>query len=424
MNKLNFQELVNHHKLSKEGKDWLLCALDPFHDVNNIPVGYPDSNAGLSTTQLYTKTFQISAPPGAAANWDALIGNAGFSYGSSLNFRPTTSTDFNTKITYDHDNASISIYPIYANSSDTGQNLWWNWTAGGAHTNFTSTGVGNLQGYQSGRIIAQGIEIHNTTSSLYKQGTVVVGSVPRNADVGAVNFKDDNASPYDPQENVVNTISAPPLNQSNAALFPNSKTWPAERGAYLINTFCSVDNPVGRPIAKHLEYQWAGSENAINTVTAMAFGSDQNVVGTPFINDQLNLSYAYFTGLSNETTLQVTVKTYFEIFPSYYDTFVSVATPSPAYDVRALALYSALVQHLPPGVPVDMNPSGEYFQIVLDLLRKYAPAVLDLTSTAFPALRPITNVTKQLLRPNKPKKKSQDNIINAPRGSFLPKKSK
>lgn len=78
-----------------------------------------------------------------------------------------------------------------------------------------------------------------------------------------------------------------------------------------------------------------------------------------------NTSGIYLTGLSTQTTLQLNVKLIIEVAPGPLDQFATLASESPQYEPAALELYSQVVSKLPPAVPADMNPAGEYFKQVL-----------------------------------------------------------
>lgn len=99
-----------------------------------------------------------------------------------------------------------------------------------------------------------------------------------------------------------------------------------------------------------------------------------NLTGTaaqklaPLYPMPFNTSGAYFTGLSPETTLQLNFKLIVEVAPGPNDQLATLATSSPEFDPPALELYSRVCSRLPPGVPQDENPAGEFFKSVLGTL--------------------------------------------------------
>jgi hypothetical protein len=99
-----------------------------------------------------------------------------------------------------------------------------------------------------------------------------------------------------------------------------------------------------------------------------------------------DISGAYFTGLSPQTTLTVDVRWYIERCPTIDEpSLVVLATPSPVYDPIALKIYSEAVHGLPVGVPVSENPLGEWFNKVLMGVSRYAPLIGAALSPMHPA---------------------------------------
>lgn len=63
-----------------------------------------------------------------------------------------------------------------------------------------------------------------------------------------------------------------------------------------------------------------------------------------------------------------------EVAPGPLDALATLATESPEYDPAALELYSRIAKELPPAVPSDMNPAGEYFKQVCEIAGEVAGA--------------------------------------------------
>jgi hypothetical protein len=80
----------------------------------------------------------------------------------------------------------------------------------------------------------------------------------------------------------------------------------------------------------------------------------------------LNTHGLYFTGLSLQTTLAITLNCFVERFPGPQETdLVVLAKPSPQYDLLALEIYSHALHDMPPGVMVKENGLGEWFADVI-----------------------------------------------------------
>jgi len=174
--------------LSTQGKNWVINALDPFHDYDVGEAGYPDIESAATTVQCVKKDFTISAPTGlsAGANWDCHVamfpnmqpgglvaGNPPFNV--ALSMGGGTATAYSacphflgglvansvaagnpTFVDYNVDSSSVVIPTILSS-----QNL-------------------NCMEYLNGkaRIVGMGFEVWNTTAELYKQGSVTVYRQP------------------------------------------------------------------------------------------------------------------------------------------------------------------------------------------------------------------------------------------------------
>jgi len=91
------------------------------------------------------------------------------------------------------------------------------------------------------------------------------------------------------------------------------------------------------------------------------------------------------SGLSSQTTLQITTRYYFERIPSASDpNLLVLCKPSPSYDPLALEIYSHAVSSLPVAVKVDENPMGEWFEDVMNIVA----AVIPMAGAALNAVVP------------------------------------
>jgi hypothetical protein len=82
---------------------------------------------------------------------------------------------------------------------------------------------------------------------------------------------------------------------------------------------------------------------------------------------------AFFTGLSQQTTLLVKLRVYVERAPSFKDyALAPLASPSAGYDINALQLYAQAINMLPCAVKVDENAAGDWFRAVVSVLKHAA----------------------------------------------------
>jgi hypothetical protein len=105
---------------------------------------------------------------------------------------------------------------------------------------------------------------------------------------------------------------------------------------------------------------------------------------TPYgVDTSFQISGAYFTGLSNSTTLRVTAIFCIERVPFYAlsdQPIVVVAKQPTPYDSAAIRYVIDASSILPPGCPQDENPRGEWWQKAVNVLEtawKVAEPIVD-----------------------------------------------
>jgi hypothetical protein len=360
--------------LTGSGRRWMTLALDPFHDVDIKPEGYPDSASGQSIVVVSTFGKTIAKPSGCAGNWDAIVANIPFLDNVGIPFSECDRQGAG-QLRYDSTDTIVpelnSFICWTANTDEqlTPTGAGWN------PTNFTSGDLAGINGgdeYYQGRVIAQGFEITNRTPELYKNGTVIVGRIPQTHTIGTASLSDDaSVGSVDliKWDHIFGVM--PPGNAQDARVMPNSRTWNAADGCYCPCYLSGIDNPVVGPRSavmflgqKSKDVSPGGCTHPPNTYK-----------GSAIQTTNMDTTYAFFAGLSNETVLQLTVKTYVEYFPTFNDPYVLLTTPSAPYDADALALYSVAISRLPAGVPVYMNPKGEFWSMALKAVGVAATAL-------------------------------------------------
>jgi hypothetical protein len=193
----------------------------------------------------------------------------------------------------------------------------------------------------------------------------------------------------------------PPSTQASASLFPNSKTWNATEGVYLVAAMNNTENPYFTPTP--------GISGMISPTSAVAMEDGVGWVGylprlrAGELADNLDysacttvwpwdVSGCVFSGLNEFSTLQVTVRYYIERHPSIAepDLLVLARTPCP-YDPTVQEIYARAMHELPVGVPVGMNPLGEWFNEVLDAVATWAPQVGSALGNIIPGASMVGN---------------------------------
>ncbi len=358
--------------MTKDGADWLLCALDPFHDFKLRPEGYPDMRSGNSIVQMHTQKLDIDA--GAiGANWDCQILYTGYDF-------PATRT-----------NPSL-ISGVSANKS-----FKWN-LADGATTRLfnsftvtkaaagtscgllgtgTTTTLASALAEMPARLIGVGFEIHNTTSELYKQGTLTVAQLPdHSTDDMSITYYSTDASVANKDFQAEKTCRFP-TSSSEVAKIPGSNTWEARDGVYCIPRMQRADIPVTNfNTSRSLVVD---ADTVAGNVAAITPVGIQAVTLLPYLygvsRSSFNPMAVYLTNLSKESTFTLTVKTFVEYFPPVNGDFISLSSPSPMYDPKALKMYFDVASTAPYAVKVNMNAAGDYFRMIFNAMSKFGPTV-------------------------------------------------
>lgn len=389
------QRWVGEKVLTQAGKDWLVAAIDPFHDspLKDLQ-GWPDLEVSTSVVRCVKQNLQISATSGGAGlpagNWDASIAllpwlsDTAFDYSVS---RKGTCATYNT--TFGLSNAG-GLMAVASTGFVSGGGFTWP-PATGSTTNLGRITVDSSLTAGMGRVIGIGFEVVDTTAPLYQQGTCIVyrqSQYPKESQ----SFKvQDLAAPYNNTVFDGTEVRLPPLTTADAMLFPGSRQWHAKEGCYIVGAFHSNENPpfdvnYNQPVLVPASFDEAVGTSPtqliwfpapinsglleLNTVGAntIAMGTPQTMHLNP-----IHQSGAIFSGLHPNASLSVTMNVYYESFPSIGDTKTLVlATPSAEYDPMALNIYSHAIGMMPVGVMVRENGFGDWFRDVVEQIGNVA----------------------------------------------------
>lgn len=380
--------LLQSKQLTPEGLKWLVVATDPFHDEPIACEGYPDLTTSSVLTQTIQYTTSVSRPPTVPADQPFDVHVFFNPVTPPLTFTPPgtglASTDPTLKqygVTSTGQvivTSSVVLYSgVNAVACPTGTNIF---TAPGGQV--PTPTIAFPQTFASGnfRLIACGFEVVNTTAELYKGGSVTVYRSPSYHQLC-------NLFPVPAASSVFvasKMTMMPPGTQTEATLFPTSRTWGASEGAYVVCTLNSDNIPFVSSLPNHQ----AGLITNVD-VASLTTGSGNRLAYLPLQPDPttgrtagmnsifpFDVSGAIFTGLNPNSTLQVTVKYVVERIPSTTEPNLLVLTRPPApYDPMALEIYSRLIAMIAPGVKVSDNPDGEFWASVLDLIGDVLPVV-------------------------------------------------
>jgi len=402
--------------LTPEGKQWLIAAVDPYHDTPVDCRGYPDTNEAASVVQVVKMSAQISQPGVTAnTNWDLHIHS--FPWETPLVSTPGNYLNSNTTDQRGGNGpwlvgSSITTSTPGFSSAIGFGSVSYDSGPAGSTTLFTASSNGivspfynELRPYLNGeyRIIAKGFEVINTTSELNVQGLCTVYRQPCEPVDAAMTTSV--VSPTTTQfglafPSVIQT-AMPPLGTQETLLLDGSKQWKAKEGCYVVSTLSSPELPTGqincspnmllsindpgRGTPPNAGSAWNLGRAPGNSIPSafqylpLAGDIPLNVLSFGAADFQnFNHAGAYFTGLSYETTLQLNVIYYIERFPSQQDSdLVVLARHSCRNDCVALDLYSEIVREMPVGVPQRMNGLGEWFSDAVSSAADFISPVLS-----------------------------------------------
>jgi hypothetical protein len=374
-------ELLKRKVLSEEGLNSLTKCVDPFHDLDIECIGIPDQLPEKSIVREVRKTLQISGandfPEGTV--WDCHI----YTLPSRL-FVPSNNTTRISKsgVMYGDGNFSSTggywadfIAPVVVIKVPTA-----NPTLPDSGTFNPGTFVWDIldfndfSGGQS-REIFSGLEVHNVTNQLNVAGTVTCYRMPQFAvDVEATG----DGSPG----TFAKVMRMPPATIEEALLLPGSRQWEARHGAYVVETYDMEEN---RPQTTTFQNQFlvrgdftvaqylAGT--TLPGIGLFAVPPSESYQALPSKFAPKDTSGIYFTGLPWNSTLTLTVRKGIETFPTFTDPLVTLARSTPAYDPAFFELYKLIAQHLPPGVAVGENASGDFWDKILGIVQDVAPTI-------------------------------------------------
>ncbi len=373
--------LLANRQVTQGGLDWLVTATDPFHDSETTPTGFPDTNTCHSIPQCFTYTQSIAKDASiSSTNWDAHIFFAPYSY--NLSSSPVVGSDTPlTAMFYEPATGKVStlanrpeLYSGY-NCIQTNQGANWSQAVTTSVNVTEQIGTPLLGGMF--RLVACGLEVVNTTPDLYKGGSVTVYRSP-----SLVNSSSKSIYYTNFQRVPAQVFSLPPFSQSEAQLYPSSRTWSALEGAYCVGTLNTTDVPYQVAMNSQVLGMQPPPLDALKDNTAVMAcwttstnltGAGENALGQVLPFDTHGV---VFGGLSPQSTLQVTVKYYVERIPTVSEPDLLVLSRKPpTYDPLALEIYTRVLAELPVGVMVKDNPLGEWFNDVLSTVAEMAPLI-------------------------------------------------
>lgn len=366
-----------------EAIEWMESALDPFPDDERRIAGYPDMISGKSIVQAFRQKVTVNGP--GSGNWDCSISCDGY-----FNSNPVQLCGVNGGIITPGSGPLYNLGGIQVRWAASGTNLY-------LPTVQNASCMAPVVAFTSPyRVIATAVEIWNTTAPLYKQGNVVVWRQPRQAgDWGALPYANLAATTFVAPSKTYD-VPTIPENPTNALILQGSKSWSAEKGVYMVGTLCQQEIPVQEldfSTTYSGAYYSSNGNNYATVVTPTAQGTvTYPVVSSSCQDTSFNQFGAYFTGLSQQTTLDVVWHYIVERFPQATQTdLVTMASNSCPFDPKCLELYSKTIYHLPVGVWVEENGLGDWICECADVLGTFGVPGMGLVKMGTKAITGIAN---------------------------------
>lgn len=394
--------------LTPGGVNYLKMALDPFPDQEHPIVGMPDGSAGRSCVQQYNQTITVTAPPGLAstATWDCHVAflpelcdaawnvaNNATGYGGAMCVDATSAYLITNPSTTTNNfpwRAPVHIMAVPSGTATFPTSTTSPYAA--ASTSIQGFDLSGYVGPQS-RVIGGGFEVVNTTPELYRGGAVVYYTQPAEFLATGSTVLDASDSTSIPQWGQYSVVTrCPPANIANAISIPGSVKRGAEEGCYIpIRLAKGQNNPPIEPLRQRRLFMYKGGLQG-----GWGFGVSNPKTTVASFPPYSNLAFhqaipydtsgAYFTGLNANSSLDVTLRLFIEVFPTpnANQSLVSLTVPCPPEDPLACEIYSRVCATLPPGVPVAENEKGTWWKNVLGTIASVAPTIGSALGTVIP----------------------------------------
>ncbi len=393
---------------TEDGIHCISNLLDVMKDSSLDPEGWPDLVSSKHIVQKVQGTYTFSRPSMVpSGNWDCSIYMSPLATNAYIVQYNDNASAPNIVDVNDRTNANppFLIGGVEFRAGTPGTNLTYVDLVHNEPLDTKYTNDSNV------RVIGQGFEICNTTNELNVQGSVTIFRV-----VGADLEETTNLQLIDSSDitfprGSINTYSMPqiPETQAEAKITPGSKTWKAKYGCYCNSTMASETNrPYDGRYLTNVPYykefststnwtsdlqRWPGN----SLVPDLQGGTHKPLFG-PF-----NVSGAFFSGLSADSTLTVNFCWIVERFPTFANTdLIVLSKRATLYDPKAMELYARIADLLPVGEYFSDNDLGTWITTIADIAGMAGIPFMNLVGPAVNAIRTMIKTTPQNNKANSP----------------------
>lgn len=405
-------KLVEARAITPDGRDWLTCALDPYHDFNHNLAGYPDASVSQTLVSMHQYQMTLTAPAGVAGDWDAHIYTLPIAYPGNFDVGSLSSNWI--KFTLTNPAQLVPLGPLNVASGPAGSATLFPTSPQPANHAYTCLPAAGNEELSSGcsRVIAMGFEVHNTTAEIYKQGSVCTYRMPcapgRNHVVVSSNDQTVQYSVSGVK------IPQPPPNQTEAMRLKTARTWEARDGCYATCFQSSVENPLVQMSCQNILIGKDADPGVTSTALSSYGSSVVNNVGAPTASKLLpyDVTGAFFCGLSQQTSLVVKLRVYVERAPGWVQPELApLASPSAGYDIHALELYAQAINALPAAVKVNENAAGDWWRAVLGVIKHVAGPVGTMLNGFLPGAANVGKTVQKLAGQLNPRRSISQQVV-------------
>jgi len=352
-------------KCSDSDIRFVIMAVDPFHHEKVNLAGLPDGTASEVVIQVVNQVMFVNAPGGVSGNWDTsivmwpMLGNLATGYSSQQFVQGTTSGNGGDGWIQTNGGGG-ACWGITSLSTASGVPI--SYVTVPSTNTLTQINIPLKYVNSTMRVISAAFEVYNTTAPIYKSGTLIAWRLP-SPDLTA----GTSTLMTTPGAAATGWISAqrapaPPNSSQAAAQIATSRAWDAEKGLYSPSILTDIENTpsTANVTGTFLYYDVAPTDSTVVGHTPLMLSSN---ILYPRNNNWtgMELSGAYVSGLTPQSTLMVSGRWILETRPSTNDSLITTARDSFPYSPGCLALYSAVMSRMPAGVPVCENDLGELF---------------------------------------------------------------
>lgn len=413
-----FEDHLTSCGATPAGAQWVKSAVDPFHDVDLDVIGMPDSASGRSVVYAVTSNLALDAPTAAGAgSWDCHVAFTPMIAKAKLNNFAAVVKDASTGTEpsvyypgaayYTSTNKEDTLrdsHFLTACSVPTGQPTFYTsgYDGDGPRDTYRGLGVSEYlddDGSSIVRITGAAFEVHNTTEDIYKSGSVTTYKISTETDECNFYWTNNAVMPdIEKHDRVAATISNGPPTTTSVAKLYNGHTWDAADGCLVPGVLDAGRSDSQKSVPRmHIvknnyngaDVYWAPSfipeggeharalgltprQDSNGSVSTSYYGSSGDPItrgSPPTIVPEMMVSGAYFSGLSHQTKLTLTLRVFVEVFPAAGNSLVPLAHPSNPYDAKALQCYQEIMSHMRSGYRVEDNDAGDFFRKAIAIAR-------------------------------------------------------